>query len=296
MRLSIPPPDIPLAPRQENATLLRALALAMSALERQDRDLARALELGDIDLPPSAPTAQDRAQLDAAAPLYFASELEAAGLLATADLIAGLFASGTITQPLGPIATTIHAFWRARRERLAANERAAIFARVVEQPYFDRLMSTLCAAIAAQSDATPATTLSRSQGLHEDVRLATALRDIGEFLAQRVDPMAAMSAKEIVGNINTALAFLRDRLLQVAFGVNSLWALLASTGTAGDAATVRAHADRGGAGQTVLLWVARHASDTQPRLDPARADDVAIIEAAQRWTASAVRPALVAVA
>ena len=51
------------------------------ALAAHERALARAMELGDIDLPPGAPNAQDRAQLQAAAPLYFASELEAAGLL-----------------------------------------------------------------------------------------------------------------------------------------------------------------------------------------------------------------------
>lgn len=300
MRLAPPPPDIRIAPSHEHAALLRALAVAMSALERQERELSRALELGDIDLPPGAPTAQDRAQLEAAAPLYFASELEAAGLLATADLIAGLFASGTITQPLGPIATTINAFWRSRRERLDANERSAIFARVVEQPYFDRLMGALCSAIVAQTDV-GAATATRAQGLHEDVILATALHDMGEFLAQRVDPMAAMSAREIVENINTALKFMRDRMLQTAFAVNSLWALIASTGTSGDAATVHAHADRGGAGQTVLLWVARHSLDERPRLDAARASDIEIIEAAQRWSsapllASAQPPRLLAAA
>ena len=285
MRLTPPPPDLRILPRHEHTALLRALAVAMSALDRQERELTRALELGDIDLPPSAPTAQDRAQLEAAAPLYFASELEAAGLLATAELIAGLLASGTITQPLGPVATTLNAFWRMRRERLDANERSAIFARVIEQPYFDRLMGALCTAIAAQADA-GVPLAARAQGLHEDVVLATALHDMGEFLAQRVDPMAAMSAKDIVENINTALKFMRDRMLQTAFAVNSLWTLIASTGTSGDATTVHAHADRGGAGQTVLLWLARHALDERPRLDPARAADIDVIEAAQRWSSS----------
>ena len=130
VRLATPSPDrrhaVPPVPaRHEYADLMRGVATALSALAAHERALARAMELGDIDLPPGAPNAQDRAQLQAAAPLYFASELEAAGLLPTAELVAGLFASGAITQPLGPAAQLLHTFWRHRRERLDAKERDA---------------------------------------------------------------------------------------------------------------------------------------------------------------------------
>jgi len=292
MRLAPPPPDICIYPRQEHADLLRAVATALSALDKHEQKLAQAMAvLGEIDLPPGAPNAQDRAQLQAAAPLYFASELESAGLLPTAELVAGLFASGAITQPLGPSAQLLNAFWRKRRERLEENERNAIFARVIEAPHFERLMGALCESIIAQAD---------GSDLREGVTLETTASGLGEFLAQRVDAMAAMAARDIVDNINTALAFLRDRLVQAAFGVKSLWAMVSIAGAAqgqGDG-SIRNHVDRGRAGQTVLLWLADHYSDSTPQLDLQNADDVELIGAAQRWlsarplTAAASRPVM----
>jgi hypothetical protein len=282
VRLAHPTPDRrfdtpPLAPERHPYTeLLRGVATALSALATHERAVARAMELGDIDLPPGAPNAQDRAQLQAAAPLYFASELEAAGLLPTAELIAGLFASGAITQPLGPAAQLLNAFWRNRRDRLDANERNAIFARVVEDPHFERLMGALCEAVVAEAD---------GSDMREAVTLETAALGLGEFLAQRVDAMATIAARDVVDNINTALVFLRDRLLQQAFGVASLWALVSIAGAAqgqGDA-SVRSHVDRGRAGQSVLLWLAAHYTEQTPQLDPNNPADVDVIGAAQRW-------------
>lgn len=277
MRLASPPPNIYISPRHEHADLLRAVATALSALDTHDQAFALGLdELGAIDLPPGTPNALDRSQLQAAAPLYFSSELESAGLLPTAELVVGLFASGAITQPLGPTAQLLHAYWRGRRERLQTSERDAIFARVIEAPHFDRLMTALCQAIVAQAD---------GSDLHEGVILETTAMNLGEFLAQRMDPMATIAARDIVENINTALAFLRDRLLQTAFAATSLWALLAVAGASkgqSDGA-IRNHVERGRAGQIVLLWLADHYSAQAPQLKSNDPGDVEIIAAAQRW-------------
>ncbi|GAB3389045.1 hypothetical protein [Lysobacter fragariae] len=290
MRLAPPPPDTSFYPKQHHADLLHAVATALSALATHDAQVARALDLGDetIDLPPGAPNALDRASLQAAAPLYFASQLENAGLLPTAELVAGLFVSGTITQPLGPTAQLLHAFWRARRDRLEAGERQAIFMRVIEAPHFDVLMSGLCGALVAQAD---------GSDLREGVTLAARAQAMGEFLAQRMDPMAAIAARDIVANINTALGFLRDRLLQVAFGVNSLWSLVgiarrnADGAPAASSGQLQQYVDRGRSGQAVLLWLAEHYSEQVPKLDTGNASDIAVLEAAQRWLSSAPLPA-----
>lgn len=264
-------------PQHEHTLLLQALATALATLDRHEaaRSLALA-ELGDIDLPPGPPRPEDRAQLEAAGPLYFASELEAAGLLATAERVAGLFASGAITQPLGPTAQLLHTFWRGRRERLDGNERSALFARVIEPPHFDRLLAALCSAIVAQASIA---------GLREQVALSEAAQSFGEFLTQRVDAMAAFAVRDIVANINTALAFLRDRLLQTAFGVRSLWQLVAVSGTeqGRTATSVQRHVDQGRAGQSVLTWLAVHYTEGAPRLDAANPADVEVIGAATRW-------------
>jgi len=280
LRLAPPPPPTERAPvRHPHAALLGAVSVALSALDRHEQAHATALASIDFDLPEAAPTVDDRVQLDAAAPLYFASELERAGLLGTAELIAGLFVSGTITQPLGPTATLLHEFWRGRRARLDADERNAIFERVIETPHFDRLMRALCEAIVAQADGVD---------LREQVLLATHAQGLGAFLAQRVDPMAAIAARDIVETINTALVFLRDRLLQAAFGVNDLWRLVAIVGSQNGvpAGMAREHLERGRHGQTVLLWLGQHVADSAIRFDPARPGDVAVIAAAQRWLAA----------
>jgi hypothetical protein len=280
LRLAPPPPPERAPVPHPYAALLGAVSVALSALNRHEQAHATALAGIDFDLPEAAPTVEDRVQLDAAAPLYFASELERAGLLGTAELIAGLFVSGTITQPLGPTATLLHEFWRGRRARLDADERNAIFGRVIETPHFDRLMHALCEAIVAQADGVD---------LREQVLLATHAQGLAAFLAQRVDPMAAIAARDIVETINTALVFLRDRMLQAAFGVNDLWRLVAIVGSQNGvpAGMARQHLERGRNGQTVLLWLGQHVADSAIRFDPARPDDVAVIAAAQRWLASA---------
>ncbi len=285
LRLAPPPPAVRLPPQHPYAALLGAVSVALGALDAHERAhaqasaYAQALAGIDFDLPEGAPTVEDRVQLNAAAPLYFASELERAGLLPTAELIAGLFVSGAITQPLGPTANLLHDFWRGRRERLDADERNAIYARVIETPHFDRLMRVLCEGIVAQADGVD---------LREQVVVATHAQSFAAFLAQRVDPMASIAARDIVETINTALVFLRDRKLQAAFAVNDLWRLVAIVGsqTGIPAGAAQQHVERGRSGQTVLLWLANHNADNAVRLDAAKPEDVEVIVAAQRWLAS----------
>lgn len=288
MRLAPPPPDVRVPWRPAHAGLLQALAFATSQVDGHERALASALmfDPGAIDLPDSAPNAMDAAQLRAAGPLYFAAELEAAGLLRCAELVAGLFASGAITQPLGPVAQAISTFWRSRRERLAAGERAAIFARVIEPPHFDRLMGALCRAIVAQADN------ADGDGVRGDIReqvgLAASAQALAEFLAQRIDAMASIAVRDVIETINQAISFLRDRMLQVAFGTHSLWALVA-TAPAADGVTpvtataVQRHAERGKAGQAVLAWLASNYQGISLALDPRDAAHVELMMSAQRW-------------
>lgn len=288
-RLAPPPPAVRLPQQHPYAELLGALSVALGALDAHDEAYTQALAGIDFDLPEGAPTAEDRVQLNAAAPLYFASELERAELLPTAELIAGLFVSGAITQPLGPTANLLHDFWRRRRERLDADERNAIYARVIETPHFDRLMRVLCEGIVAQAD---------GDNLREQVVVATHAQSFAAFLAQRVDPMASIAARDIVETINTALVFLRDRKLQAAFAVNDLWRLVAIVGSQNGlpSGAAQQHVDRGRSGQTVLLWLADHYADNAVRLDAAKPEDVEVIVAAQRWLASPTAAALPMVA
>lgn len=297
MRLAPPPPDVRLPWRPAHAGLLHALAFATSQVAGHERALSRTLvfDPGAIDLPDGAPNAMDAAQLRAAGPLYFAAELEAAGLLRCAELVAGLFASGAITQPLGPVAQSINTFWRGRRDRLQAGEREAIFARVLEPPHFERLMGALCRAIVAQADNAGDTGLRPD--LREQVGLAASAQSLAEFLAQRVDAMASIAVRDVIDTINQAIGFLRDRMLQAAFGTHSLWALIATASsrdgtTPGSASAVQRHAERGRAGQTVLAWLASNYQSHSLALDPRDAGHVELIMTAQRWLdAAPMQPA-----
>ncbi|KAF1703627.1 hypothetical protein CSC68_03715 [Pseudoxanthomonas suwonensis] len=269
-------------PQQRHAGLLQALSLALSIV--QAPAYAQALAGIDFDLPDAAPAPEDRTRLEAAAPLYFASALERAGLLPTAELVAGLFASGAINQPLGPAERLLHDFWRRRRERLSAGEREAVYARVVEDPQFEPMMRVLCEAISAQAGPMP----PGASGLREQVVLATHAQSMASFLAQRVDPMAVMAAREIVGDINAALAFMRDRRLQAAFSVGDLWRLVELAGSQAGIPTGSPlrHVERGRSGQTVLLWLAAHPGGSALALDPSSPQDIGVMVAAQRWLAS----------
>lgn len=254
------------APRPAEAPLLRALARALA-------------DLGDIVLPDTAPTAQDADALQALAPLYLASELEQAGLLRTAELVAGLFASGAITQPLGAAGERIAAFWQGRRERLAAAERQQLFAQVFDPAEFYPRMQALCEALATQLDH-PA----RPGDVRGRMRLREAAAALGGWLAPRGQGMAQFAAPEIVDALAQATRFLGDRLLQSAFGVHDLWGLVDAVGSAQGqgGGQARQRVDLGRHGAEVLAWLVRGVAQAHV-IDPASAEGQRVMTSAAAW-------------
>src|SRR5262249_22288383 len=110
----------------------RTLALAWRLLEAAESFAAsfELAELGDISLPPVVGSGQDRANLAAIAPLYFAAKLEAARLITAVETLAGLFVTGGLQRDLGPASRTLVDFWHGRHQRLAAEERQALYAQL----------------------------------------------------------------------------------------------------------------------------------------------------------------------
>jgi hypothetical protein len=276
-------PSAAVRARRIDPRLLQVLAQAVETV-RQARAHRHAraeglAELGDIELPDSAPTAQDAQHLEVIAPLYLAHELEQAGLLRTAELIAGLFASGSITQPLGPTAQLIAQFWKSRRERLSAAEREQLFAQIFEPQSFYPLMQALCDALADQLDSPP-----RASDVHARVALQEAADALGGWLAPHALGMASFAAQDIVQALTQATHFLRDRLLQTAFGVADFWGLLATVGsTAGTgAAQIRQHVELGREGAIVLAWLAGGVTHGYA-FDPASPQGQQLIAAAEGW-------------
>jgi hypothetical protein len=282
MRTSIFPPTCGRA-RRIDPRLLAALAQSLDTVRQvARRRTARAgalAELGDIELPDSAPTAEDAQNLAIIAPLYLASELEHAGLLRTAELIAGLFASGAMNQPLGPTAQLIAAFWKARQERLSAAEREQIFAQVFEPQGFYPLMQALCDALTDQLDNPP-----RASDVHARVALQEAADALGGWLAPHAVGMAIFAAQDILQAISQATHFLRDRLLQTAFGVHDLWGLLNTVGSTqgANASQIRQRVELGRQGAAVLAWLAG-AVPQHYVFNPASPAGQQLMAAAEAW-------------
>lgn len=255
--------------------LTRCVAQAARRLARTPLARAKLLpEDGSIDLPDSAPVA-DVARLALTGPLYMAHELQHAGLLRAAEQVAALYASGAITQDLGASAAAINEFWRTRHERLSDEERTQLLEQAFEERYFYGLMRAFCEAVVAMSD---------NQGvpdMRELVGLEQAGAQLASFLSQRTQGMVAFAAQDLVSNINTALSFLRERVLQTAFGAHDLWELVeicarATGKTAGD---TRQRVDMARSGSEVLNWLAQPGALANAQT----AGTEAITAAAVRW-------------
>jgi hypothetical protein len=273
----------------DDAPALFALSLSINGAlatlrvhEQQAQAHALALAAGEIDLPDlgePAPASFDPALLAPLPPLYLARELDAAGLLRTGELVAGLFAAGSLNAPLDPkVGQALHAFWRARNERLNAQERTHLFAQVFDGTGFEARMRALCRALVALAD---------NNGI-EDVRENVGLEHAAVALADALWPalggMLAFTARDVIESINAALRFLRERSLQAAFGVHDLWSLVATTNRAQGvgAQAARDRVERGRNGMVVLRWLADNVA-RGARLDLADPQAMSVIGAAERW-------------
>jgi hypothetical protein len=261
--------------------LLVALAGALGILHAQELRRARALQdLGAIDLPGASPSGGDPALLESLGPLYLAHELERCGLLRTAELIAGLFASGAITQPLGPTAQLIGDFWRARNERLNPQERQFLLEQTFSDAGFYPLMQQLCSALTALADNRDAS------DIRESVQLSQAGVLLVDALGRSAGGMLGLAAREVIEAINAATRFLRDRMLQAAFGVRDLWELVSVAGgaTGVSPTEIRQRVELGASGVRVLSWLTQAYTATgDVALNPVAPGAAEVMTAAQRW-------------
>ena len=91
--------------------------------------------LGVIDLPHLPGGRLVPAQIHAAAVLYWAAEVERAGLLPFVEALAQGLIDGSIVIPLGGAAQRLGEYWHSRTHRFTAAERAALYARVLGEPF-----------------------------------------------------------------------------------------------------------------------------------------------------------------
>lgn len=253
--------------REEAGSVDRALALG-ERLVAAVETFALQFDLSDtgvVELPPVVGSEADRAHLQTVGPLYLAAELESARLVAAAETLAGLFASGGLSADPGPAAPLLTAFWRGRRERFVENERRALYARMFGQTTgttlaarrainadFETLMIDLTEALSKLNAAPLA-----PPGADFAARVAAG--QLAANLVSRSGGMAAFAARDLLETIKAALAIFKQPAVQAAVGARTVWGAVRAVTRLylrEEDAEIALHVTRGKAGLLVLAWLA----------------------------------------
>lgn len=258
----------------EALALARALADAGGWAE-QIVALALA-DLGDIALPEPRVPPRETALLSTLPVLYWVHGLDQAGVLQAADTVAGLWASGAVTAPLPDRGAALQQYWRGRRERATAAERAHLLGLVFDARDFEPAMRRLCLALVALADN------AGQQDLREEVGLQMAATALLELCAARLEGAPLAAAPELLAHARAALQMLALRPLQAAFAVRDFYALVDLRQRDSGRPAARALAERAQAGAAVLRWLALAAAGGF-RIQPAHAALQSLIVHAQRW-------------
>lgn len=237
-------------------------------------------QLGAIDLPPILQPAADVSHIQAVAPLYLASELEAARLIPSVEVLAGLFAEGGLRLADRDAAEELYRFWQNRHNRFSRQEREAFFARLFgfqsatqlamsdsRNDDFDSQMATLAEGILRmQPDpvfaSAPVT----------DAILVVATSRLAHNLVARSGGITAFAARDIVQTIESALSILKQRSVQVALGAINVWTAVDAVARhyLQEEVNVGAHVRRGRSGMLLLTWVAERVPQLDMRTTDAR--------------------------
>jgi hypothetical protein len=226
--------------------------------------------LSVVDLPDlSTGTDQEPAQIQAAAALFWAWEIDRSGLLAFADALAQGVVYGTLFLRIGEGGARLMRYWSERHERLSAEEREAIYRRT-----FGDLMPKLDALAEAISDVGR---LAQNESPSALIARANALSaDVGRTLSERAVGITAFAARGIVGQIRAAMRLLHDPDIARALGGMDVWQTIQAMAPVvlRRAADPHPHIERARAGLTLLEWLAGGAPLGR---------DSPVIQAAEVW-------------
>lgn len=223
-------------------------------------------DLNIADLPAEEYDNADILTLQTVASLYLASELEAAQVLPTVELLSGLSRSGGLRLQHGNAAEQLFLFWKKRNQRFSPEERGAFFARLFgsetsgrlamaesfNEP-FQLLMIDLTEAIS-----TVDTALAPGYQARAEVGLRIIAQRLAENLLQRGGGMANYAARDIIGVTQESLDILKQRDIQQTVGARSVWDLIQKVTQRYRQmdVDVRSHIQRGNAGMQLIAWVA----------------------------------------
>ena len=263
---SSPRGDVSLAGHDGLSGALRKAHALLGHANAVARQLELA-ELGDIELPPTASSAQDQARLRTIATLYFAAEVESTRLVASVELVAQLFVTGALPIDEGDAARALVAFHRARDQRLSRDEREAIFGRLFGKPYGPGLANDGGRNVAFEPAMIDLTASLSDAGANRDgygtrpadaARLQAAGSNLAANLLQGGGGIALFAANEVLGAIRDALAIMRDPVVQGSLGARSVWTAVRAVTTRylQEDVDVMSHVTRAKAGMAVLAWLA----------------------------------------
>jgi len=289
----MPAPVIP----PDDAALDRALREAGRLVARASTLAVALADLG-IELPPASVVQADAAQLRAMAGLYLAAELEAAGVVPVVEALAALGANGRLPFDPGGAAENLALFWRGRRERPSAEERAATFARLFgsgDGPApaearanlgFEADMIELTEALYKLDELVDNPSWG---GIAQQARVRRAAERVAMGLLDASGGLTVFVAEELLAALNAALALLRHPDLRAVLRARDVWSAVEAAArlVQHPAGPARLHAQRGRAGMTVIAWLA----DAAPHLNdpaPLLGLDHPVIPAAVEWLQAAL--------
>jgi hypothetical protein len=265
-------------------------------LERCEQALSEHLEavvrhhgpaaLGVIDLPGFGAGTLVPPQIQVSAVLYWASEVERAGLLPFVEALAAGVVRGTIVQPLGNAVHELARMWRTRERRFSGVERDALFARIFGDggagDAFPSLFQGLLGSLMELGRA------PRDRGIgHLRARIVVTARQLGGHLSEAGTGIAGFAARDIVAQVRAALRILQDPDLVRGMGGGSPWQIVARHAPRVLRAPVhpRPHLGKATAGYAVLDWVASEARSIEA--GTVRLDRTApVIASAEAWRAA----------
>jgi hypothetical protein len=243
--------------------------------------------LGIIDLPPLADAGEiDAGHLRAAAVLYWASEVEQAGLPRFVERLAEGVVDGRLALNISPAAgDRLAEYWRDRHERFSADERAALYERLFgDATSFPRELDTLTETLAAIGDAGRFDSIDRLQA-----RARVLGRQLAESLSQRSAGVTAFAARDVVEHVRRAAALLADPQLAAALGGagGGIWRVVrvAAPLVLGARIDPDSHLMRAQAGRDLVGWLADHAGALVTGAVPIGAGDN-VVQDAQAWRAA----------
>ena len=223
-------------------------------------------DLGVVQLPPSLGSPEDQANLRVIAPLYLVAELEIAQVLPIAEILSGLFVSGSLPINLDSSAQLLVEFWQQRHNRLSQRERSSIFARLFGSPSgatlavengrninFEALMIGLAKAIYDKE----AVNLSGTSPTSE-VHIRLASQQLASNLLVRSGGIVTYAARNLLQTLQEAINILKQVPLQQALGAHSMWQAIqiAAHRYLGKSINITIHVRRGQAGMIILSWLA----------------------------------------